>query len=286
MLEQLRRRLIGEPTNAPGGAQDAEDDPTTSAGKKKVKAPTAREKSALERFTTAMQAAVQKARELPRKQVAAVMWLEVMLHMLVRQLRQRAEAAEFLVEWFSLACELGRGERPLPAFEQNVLTAAATRSVMISEKGHGALRLAEIHEQLERFFGGDVPAGSRGLVLSSDAAWLFRGVVDSPSPNMSEAFQHVTSTVTRRRLLVDLLARYSSGEPVPEDHPLLRGPHEELLKKQFLERGRLRITLQAARNQEFCSSCHMMLTPAQLLDLGRDRVTVCRCNGLLLDTMP
>src|SRR5262245_59956700 len=79
---------------------------------------------------------------------ALVVWFEVSMHMLLRRLRDRTRAVEFLRTWFHEACAETRLAERIAALEQHVFTAAALLPLLAAADVEQAALRTRMHEGL------------------------------------------------------------------------------------------------------------------------------------------
>ena len=146
------------------------------------------------------------------------MELEVVMWMLIHRLNDPDGAHEFLHSWFLKACRLAKPEPGRPtSLQQHIVTAAAILMKLGAGAGNSLNIRAELHDSLERYFGGavDREEALRSLIPDVDAGFaaLLSGVSDQAA--LEYSLLAVLSQRTTRQQLSDALALASKGQPIP-----------------------------------------------------------------------
>jgi hypothetical protein len=287
VLAQLRRRLISQPAQrgmqagergAGALARGDDDDPEGN----RDHAPLRRVESALEHFDEQMRSMASEADSAAARRAALVIWFEVSMHMLLRRLKDRARAVEFLRTWFHEACAETRPTEGVTALEQHVFTAAALVPLLVAADVEITALRARVHEALERLSGGDVAQDRALSALLADRHVGFTGLLlDWKDVDLRGSLKAILATRTRRKDLQDAMVAFHEGRrPDPSSSLFSKDQPYGPQLYAALSRGGQRPTIREQRTDDaVCAHCFIELNTlaAQYLDLCRvAQCTSCR----------
>jgi hypothetical protein len=143
------------------------------------------------------------------------MELEVVMWMRIHRLNDPDGAHEFLRAWFARACGIAKPDSTrLTSLQQHIVTAAA----VLFRLGAGPRTAGELHDSLERYFGGAVDREQATRSLFPDVDAGFAGLLtDSSQEELEAALLAVLAERTTRQQLVDALALAAKRQPIPKD---------------------------------------------------------------------
>ena len=294
VLAQLRRRLISQPAQrgmhagerGAGALAGDDDDPDESGDD----APFRRVESALEHFDEQMRSMANEADSDAARRAALVIWFEVTMHMLLRRLRDRARAVEFLRTWFHEACAETRVTEGVTALEQHVFTAAALVPLLVAADVDQTALRARVHEALERLSGGDVAQERALSALLADRHVGFTSLLlDGQHADLRASLEAILAMRTRRRDLQEAMVAFQAGRPpdprsslFSKDQPC--GPQ---LHAALSRRGPRPNVREQRTDDAMCAHCFVELNTQAQLDFALHRVAQCTsCMRLTIRLKP
>lgn len=170
------------------------------------------------------------------------MELEVVMWMRIHRLNDPERAHEFLRSWFARACRLAKPDSArLTSLQQHIVTAAVILFHVAAAARNQRGVAAELHDSLERYFGGTVDRQQAQRSLLPDIEAGFAGLLTdiSGQEELEAALAAIFAERTTRQQLADALALAAKGEPIPTDwkvfatslgaelHEALSGPNWE-----------------------------------------------------------
>ena len=177
---------------------------------------------ALDSFTDKMHILV-RAADLSNEHRRAilVLWLEVMLHMLVRRRRDRAGAGAFLRSWFHLTSSLCTVEDQPDGLEQHLVTGAAILAALDRDGDSSSAR--DIHEALEHYWRGTVDAERAHTELLPHSPLGLTGLFfEQENLNLDDLLATVLGTRTLRQELSEILELHKKGSSLPENSQIFQ----------------------------------------------------------------
>ena len=292
VLSQLRRRLVSQPALAEGHGEvgpwaNAELGVPDEDGEEH--GPSIRRvESALEVFDREMRVIVDDAATAMAQRTALVMWFEVTMHMLLRRLRDRSQAAEFLQMWFQKACSERRLTSPPGALEEHVFTAAAL-CPLVFESFREEQRRSVLHEALESFSGGDVDRDAAMAALIIDPLIGFAGLLlDGRPGDLTGSLAGILATKTLRRELQEALEDHRHGRPLSAEGTLFNTKNGAELRAALTKPSGRRWVREARGDaRDACAHCFVAFTATAELDLLIERVAKCTaCSKLTIRVSP
>jgi hypothetical protein len=232
-MTRLRRMLLGHgraktmTLQNSGESVVAEEDNPEAGGKEDTPEERAR-KLGLADFEREIARLIKDAEGKPNLvRGLLAMELEVVMWMRIHRLGDLDGAHEFLQSWFPTACRLAKPEpERLTSLQQHIVTAAAILFRLAARTGNAGKIAADLHDSLERYFGGtvDKERAVGSLIPDVDAgfATLLAGVSDEAA--LAESLAAVLAQPTTRQQLADALALSSNGQAVPADWEVFRSP--------------------------------------------------------------
>ena len=290
IFAQLRRRLLGHVsskrqqglTHTKADSDDVVEEQV--ADEDLLPPDDSKEKldNALESFTDKMQALV-SAPDLSseHRRGVLVLWLEVVLHMLVRRRRDRAGAAAFLRTWFHLATSLTKAEDQPDGLEQHLVSAAAILAALDSDRD--STNASVIHEALEHYWRGTVdPERARVELLPYSPLGLTGLFFDQERLNLEHFLTLVLKARTLRQELNEIFELYRQGATLPESSQIFQTDAgkallEELKRENHVPRYSI---LKSA--SVLCPREYIMPSEVFRSDLEKHRVAQCSSCGLLV----
>jgi hypothetical protein len=291
IFSQLRRRLLGnvgpekETASVSAFEVDAEDPTSEDTGQQEAQEQR-RVQGSLDYFDASMRQLVDTDGVEPAKRNSLfVLWLELTLHMLLRRQSDRAAALAFLRNWFQKATGKCRVMEKVDAMEQHLVTAAALLRCVGSTCDAPAPR--EIHEALETFWAGAVPAERAARSLLTDSRIGLGGLLlDIDSAQLESALSEILATRTLRLEIADVLSSYRQKLPLPAS-PIFDGQTGLALQSELIKRnGKARVK-QLSRNESACPNCFCNCCASVASSLRTSRMAICTsCGWIILRTMP
>jgi hypothetical protein len=292
IFSQLRRRLLGnvgpEKDTATVSAfeVDAEDAASPEDAGQQEAQEQRRVQGSLDYFNASMRELVDTdGVEAAKRNSLFVLWLEVTLHMLLRRQTDRAAALAFLRNWFQKATGKCRAMEKIDAMEQHLVTAAALLRCVAPTCDAPAP--GQIHEALETFWAGAVPAERAARSLLTDSRIGLGGLLlDIDSGQLESALSEILATRTLRLEIADVLSFYRQKLPLPAS-PIFEGQTGLALQRELLKRnGRVRFK-QLSRNESACPNCFCNCCASVASSLRTSRMAICTsCGWIILRTMP
>jgi len=289
IFAQLRRRLLGHVSPkrqsgvmpAKAGSDDVAeeqlaDDLLSANNEKETLA------DALDSFTDRMQSLV-RAEDLSNEHRRAilVLWLEVMLHMLVRRRRDRAGAGVFLRNWFYLTSSLCTLEDQPDGAEQHLVTAAAILAALDSDGD--STSLGGIHESLEHYWRGTVDAERAGVELLPHSPLGLTGLFfEQEQLSLNHFLAKVLETQTLRQALSEILELHKKGSGVPENSPMFHSDAGKALLEELKQDSHAPRYLVLKGSSALCPREYIMPSEIFRNDLDKYRVARCSSCGLLV----
>jgi hypothetical protein len=233
-MTRLRRMLLGHgrarTMTTPHSSDSAlaeEDDPEGNGSEELSPEEWAR-KLGLADFEREIARLISDARDKPQVvRGLLAMALEVGLWMRIYRLNDLDGAHEFLHSWFLKACGLARPDpERLTSLQQHIVTAAAILFRLASGVSSVSRVAAELHDNVERYYGGPVDQNQALNSLVPDVhagfAELLSGMSDQAE--LADALSAILSQPTNRQQLADALALAAQGETVPADWEVFGSP--------------------------------------------------------------
>lgn len=172
------------------------------------------------------------------------MELEVVMWMRIHRLNDPEGAHEFLRSWFARSCRLAKPDPTrLTSLQQHIVTAAAVLFHLAVGAGNQRGVAAELHDSLERYFGGTVDrAQAQGSLfpgIEAGFVGLLTGI--SGQEELEAELGAILAERTTRQQLEDALALAARGAPVPKDWQVFATPlgaelHEALSSPNWGDR--------------------------------------------------
>jgi hypothetical protein len=289
---QLRRRLLGnvgpEKDTASVSAieVDAGDATPPENGGQQEAQEQRRVQGSLDYFDASMRELVDAHGVEPAKRNSLfVLWLEVTLHMLLRRQSDRAAALAFLRYWFQKASGKCRAMEKVDAMEQHLVTAAALLWCIGATSD--AQTSSHIHEALETFWAGAVPAERAARSLLTDSRIGLGGLLlDVDSGQLEAALSEILATRTLRLEIADVLSCYRQKLSLPAT-PIFEGQTGLALQRELLKRNGKGHFKQLSGNATACPNCFQDCCTSVRSLLRTKRMAVCTsCGWIILRTMP
>ena len=294
IFAQVRKRLLGQllPRRKSGliqaetGSDDvaeeqvADEDSPSIDEKEKLA-------DALESFTDKMQSLVRTPDlSTEHRRAILVLWLEVMLHMLVRRRRDRAGAGAFLRAWFHLTISLCTLEDQADGLEQHLVTAAAILAALDSGESFGSATV--IHEALEHYWKGPVDAERARIELLPYSSVGLTGLFfEQENLNLDHFLAMVLDTQTLGHELSKILELYKNGSSLPDDSQIFRTDAGKALLEEFKQQNHAPRYLVLKGASMVCPRDYIMPSEICRSDLEKHRVARCSsCGWLLLRVDP
>jgi len=290
IFAQLRRRLLGHvsPKHQPSviPAKAGSDDVAEEQLADEDLLPSNNEKEklsdALDSFTDKMQSLV-RAEDLSNEHRRAilVLWLEVMLHMLVRRRRDRAGAGVFLRNWFHLTSSLCTVEDQPDGTEQHLVTAAAILAALDSDGN--STSLGGIHESLEHYWKGTVDAERARVELLPHSRLGVTGLFfEQEHLSLDHFLAKVLETQTLRQALSEILELRKKGSRLPENSPIFQTVSGKALLEELKQDNHAPRYLVLKGTSALCPREYIMPSEIFRSDLEKHRVARCSSCGLLV----
>lgn len=155
------------------------------------------------------------------------MAFEVGLWMRIYRLNDLDAAHEFLHSWFLKTCGLAKPHpERLTSLQQHIVTAAAILFRLTASTSGSSKVGAELHDSLERYYGGPVGKEQAVQALIPDVhagfAELLSGISDHAE--LVESLSAVLSQPTARQQLANALALAAQRKPIPADWEVFASP--------------------------------------------------------------
>ena len=228
---RLRRMLLGHGRTRgmplQGEAEFAlgeDDDPGTAATNKKPQDPA--RKLGLTEFERAVGKLIDDAGDKPEVLSGLLaLSLEVGMWFRLYRLDDKDAAHEFLAAWFHRACKLADpAPEPKSSLQQHILTAAATVMCLAERSDQASVAAAELHDSLERYFGGPVdPVVALRSLLPVHAGFA-EVLLGAEELDLRASLSAILRQRTVRQQLVDALALAARSEPIPPHWDVFRLP--------------------------------------------------------------
>jgi hypothetical protein len=289
VFAQLRRRFLGSSTGerseraVMNSENDTEgEDSETANEEARVRA---KLQTALEYFDVNIRGLID-AKEVKdsTRNALYTLWLEVMLHMILRRQGDRSGALAFLKIWFRRATEDCHLAENVDSLEQHVVTSAAVLGYV---DGTSAC-LERMHEALEAFWSGSVlSARAQNSLLKGSQIGFGSLLLDFEPEALELILDKVIRTRTRRLELAEALHAYRHKLPLSRSAPAFAGPLGAALYQQLLRgAGKARVKVVKGKSGScpycFCSFCSTVAS-----DLRSLRLAVCTsCNWTVVRTEP
>jgi len=290
IFAQVRKRLLGDFSpkrksgfiQVKGGSDDVAEE--RLADEDLASPSNERDKltESLDLFTDKMQSlvrAVDVSKE--HRRAILVLWLEVMLHMLVRRRRDRAGAGAFLRTWFHLTSSLCTAEDKADGLEQHFVTAAAILAALDLDWDSGNARA--IHESLEHYWRGTVDGKrAREELLPYSPLGLTGLFFEQENLSLDHYLARVLGTETLRQELVKILELHKNGSSLPEDSVIFRTDAGKALLEELKQENHAPRYLVLKGASMLCPRDYIMPSEIFRSDLERHRVARCSSCGLLV----
>jgi hypothetical protein len=290
IFAQLRKRLLGHAsprrqsgwTHEKVGSDDvveeqvADEDLPASNGEEEKLA------DALDSFTNNMQSIV-RAADLSsnHRRAILVLWLEVMLHMLVRRRRDRAGAGAFLWTWFQLTSSLTTVEGQPDGLEQHFVTVAA---ILVALDSDGASSNARVlHEALEHYWRGTVDVDRAHKELHPYSPLGLTGLFfDQEKLNLHLFLTNVLEAETLRQELCKILELHKNGSSLPENSPVFQTDAGQALLKELQQENHVPRYAVLKGASMLCPRDYTLPSEIFRSDLEKHRIALCSSCGLLV----
>jgi hypothetical protein len=289
VFAQLRRRFLGSNSDERSGrpvvatendtqGEDSEAPDEDSRVRAKVQ-------TAIDYFDANIRGLIEaKQVKESARNALYTLWLEVMLHMSLRRQGDRSGALVFLKIWFRRATEDCHFAENVDSLEQHVVTSAA----VLGFKDGTSACLERMHEALESFWSGSVPAARAQSSLLKGSRIGFGSLLLDFEPEALElTLDEILRTRTRQLELVEALRAYQQKLPLSPSLPAFAGPLGPALYQQLLRGvGKARVKAVKAKSGS-CPNCFCSFCSAVASDLRNLRLAVCTsCNWILVRTEP
>lgn len=215
------------------------------------------------------------------------MWLEVKLHVLIRREMDYDGTITFLIDWLALATSTTSAVSPPAALEEHVVGVAGVVAALDPD-GRDGYRLARLHENLERFCGGDIGMAGMTSLLRERMPPVLRAVADRQEADPLAAFDAMLERKTLRQQLVDVLEQHRQGREVLDDAVAFAGEAgPPLLRMLRLPPGKARIR-ELRDDRWVCPACFSTLSDRAAQSLRLHRVGRCsaNCGCMIVRTKP
>jgi hypothetical protein len=289
---QLRKRLLGRPGAAEIAVSSVhhfrqatfrvsgEDD--EDERQRKVE----QVESALENFDRRMRHLVDTpdgdARVL---RTVLVLWLEVKLNMLAFRLEDPTGASLFAREWFEKATTCSELGPDISALEQHVFALAGAMPAVMDEKGCADSAYVALHEDLERFCRGAVPAERALQGAGQSSAWLARALLKGAEAGLAPSLKRILDAPTLRQAVETVLSCLNSHLPLPETSILFDTPEGHVLRLMLAAGLDVRHISVVEHANDGCTGCQYRPTAQVEQSLRNSRIALCsHCNRILLRT--
>jgi hypothetical protein len=212
------------------------------------------------------------------------LWLEVILHMILRRQGNRSGAVAFLRNWFRRATEDCHFAENVDSLEQHVVTSAAVLGYV---DGTSAF-LERMHESLEAFWSGPVPsARAQSSLIKSSRIGFGSLLLDFEPEALQLTLDEIIGTRTRRMELAEALDAYEHKLLLSKSAPAFAGPLGASLYQQLLRgAGKARVRVVKGKSGS-CPYCFCSFCSAVGSDLRNLRLAVCTsCGWMLVRTEP
>lgn len=290
IFAQLRRRLLGHVSpkrqaglpHAKAGSDDVAEEQV--ADEDLLPANNEKEKltDALDSFTDKMQILV-RTTDLSNehRRAVLVLWLEVMLHMLVRRRRDRAGAGAFLRSWFHLTSSLCTAEDQPDGLEQHLVTGAAILAALDRDGDFSGTR--DIHEALEHYWKGTVDAERAHKELLPHSPLGLTGLFfEQEDLNLDEFLAKVLDTRTLRQELSEILELHRKGSSLPENSQIFQTEAGKALLEELKQESHAPRYSVLKGTSMLCPREYIMPSEVFRSDLENHRVARCSSCGLLV----
>jgi len=210
-----------------------------------------------------------------------VLWLEVMLHMLVRRRRDRAGAGAFLWSWFHLTSSLCTvGDQP-DGLEQHLVTGAAILAAL--DRDGDSTSATDIHEALEHYWKGTVDAERAHADLLPHSPLGLTGLFfEQENLNLDELLAKVLYTKTLRQELSEILELHKKGSSLPENSQIFQTDAGKALLEEFKQESHTPRYSVLKGTSMLCPREYIMPSEIFRSDLEKHRVARCSSCGLLV----
>jgi hypothetical protein len=288
IFAQLRKRLLGHvsPKRQAGlllgkaGSDDVAEEQVADEDLLPLNNEKEKLVDALDSFTDKMQSLVRTAAlSKEHRRAALVLWLEVILHMLVRRRRDRAGAGAFLRSWFHLTSSLCTVEDQPDGLEQHLVTAAAILAALDTNGDSKNV----IHEALEHYWKGAVDAERTHAELLPHSPLGLSGLFfEQENLNLDEILAKVLDSQTLRQELSEILELYKKGSSLPEHSKIFQTDAGKALLEEFKQESRAPRYLVLKGSLILCPREYIMPSEIFRSDLENHRVARCSSCGLLV----
>lgn len=295
-LVRLRRMMLGNgrsrhiPLQSQGADTLAEDE---SEGDRPA-GPSADDmarKLGLAAFDRAIATMIEDAKEEPGvlRRILA-MQLEVGMWFRLYRLDDKDAAHEFLRGWFARASRMVTAlSVPAGALQQHVLTAAAILYRLAQGTGLEAFRAGELHDHLERFYGGPVERDSAFASLLPDPMTGFAAalLVEVAQSDIEGALASVLSQSTIRQQLTDAMTCAIEGSAPPADWPVFATPLGKTLHEAFGQPNWQRKIKPAMSGARACAFDQYSFRYEEASSFEKQRIARCiHCKKFTLNLKP
>lgn len=219
-----------------------------------------------------------------------VMLLEVNIAMRLHHLRDVEGSAEFLGRWFRKACRLSRAEPPAKtALAQHVVTSAVILAAREPDEALRTAMAAEVHDHLEKFYGGSVDrAHAIDVTIEDLDVGFFAALAPGTRGAMpSKMLAVLLSVPTRRQQLESVILGVETGRAVPDDLPIFRTPLGAKLLDALRRPRPERRVQRAPPGFSACAFDNYTFSCDQAAAFARERIGRCvHCDRFTLDIAP
>jgi hypothetical protein len=290
IFERLRRRMLTSlGATASHGITSSTTDETKLADDGSADEDEAQPKkvtAGLDRFEETMRSLAAGSGQQDYLKAVFNMWLEVGLLMRIERLKD-IEAAEFFCrKWVHDAVQRCKKESGIATFDRHLITITVTlaaNTIAEDNADEAASLLVQLHEDLERYCGGPVPADfamgalvtEAGMVIS-DRLRLTRTV------GLVEALNRLLSTRTFREE-INLIRARSNGQPLPTDLQILKTPSGKILAGIIARNSKLEL-FEFKLDRNSCPKCHMEINLSVRNELSNYRISRClHCGRFIIN---
>lgn len=296
-MSRLRRMLLGHgraktsTLHHSAHPEAAEGDDSVSSGTKHSLLEERTLKMGLANFEQEIARLIKQAQGRPSVVRGLLsMELEIVMSIRIHHLGDLDGAHEFLQSWFSKACQIAHSEpEQLTSLQQHIVTAAAILLLLAARTGDVGQLAVDLHDNLERYFGGTVHKNKAIASLIPDIhvgfAALLAGVSDQAT--LTNALLAIFAQPTTRQQHVDALALASQGKAIPKEWKVFKAPlgaelHEALSLPNWSMKVRAGIN-----NMTACAFDYYSFSRSDAADYRRLRVARCiHCGRFTVNLQP
>ncbi|MBZ9917105.1 hypothetical protein LB517_01395 [Mesorhizobium sp. BR1-1-12] len=296
-MSRLRRMLLGHgraktaPLQHSGESVVAEEDDPEADGKEGPTPDERASKLGLADFEREIGRLIEDADDRPDVlRGLLAMELEVVMWMRIHRLGDLDGAHEFLQSWFLKACKLAKPEpKRLTSLQQHIVTGAAILFRLASGAGHAGNAAAELHDGLERYFGGTVDKEKALGSLIPDVDMGFAALLSDVSEQavLADSLTTILAQRTTRQQLADALALASDAQAVPADWEVFSSPLGAELNKALSRPGWQKKVKMGGKDMTACAFDYFSFSKPDAAAYTRLRVARCiHCKRFTVNLHP